>query len=96
MFLLVLGVLYGGLVLSAAATSSGRTAFSLRPESLVVVGFAYAYIVSTGQRALSAYYASLAAVTVPQRGHALEYVFIVLFFLSFSAQVFIAFGGTIG
>lgn len=95
-FLLVLGVLYGGLVLSAAAASSGRPAFSLRPESLVVVGFAYAYIVGTGQRALSAYYVSLTGVTIPQRGHALEYVFIVLFFLAFSAQVFIAVGGVIG
>ena len=89
-FFLVLGVLYGGLVLSAAAASSGRAAFSLQPLSLVVVGFAYAYIVRTGQQALNAYYASLSGVSIPERGHALEYVFIVLFFLSFSAQVFIA------
>ncbi|MBI2325629.1 MAG: hypothetical protein HYU87_11810 [Chloroflexi bacterium] len=95
-FFLVLGVLYGGLLLSAAAASSGRAAFSLQPLSLVVVGAAYAYIVGTGQRALSAYFSSLSGVTIPERGHALEYVFIVLFFLSFSAQVFIAFGGTLG
>ena len=93
-FFLVLSLLYGGLMLSAAAASSGRTA-SLEPLSVVIVGLAYAYIVGTGQRALNAYYASLSGDPIPERGHALEYVFIVLFFLSFSAQLFVASGGAL-
>lgn len=89
-FVLLLGILYGGLALSAAAAAASGSA-GLRPLSLVVVGGAYAYVVVTGQRALSAYYRSLGS-DIPQRGHAFEYIFIVLFALAFLIQLSLAMG----
>lgn len=92
-FFLLLSVLYVSLALTVAAPAATGSAVSLAPLSLVVVAFGYAYIVDSGQAALNAYYRSLSGVEVPERGHALEYLFIVLFALSFSVQLYAAVGG---
>lgn len=89
-FVLLLAALYGGLALATAAGAGGGSA-GLQPLSLVVVAAGYAYVVAAGQRALSAYYGSLDA-NVPERGHAFEYIFIVVFALAFAAQLYIATG----
>ena len=91
-FFLLLAVLYGSVALAATAGATGSVA-SLAPLSLLAVATGYAYIVGTGQQALNAYYGSLTGVAVPERGHALEYLFIVLFGLAFFGQLFLAAGG---
>ncbi len=91
-FFLLLSVLYGSLGVAAAAASTGAPA-SLGPASFLVVAGAYAYIVGTGQAALNAYYGSVSAVEVPERGHAFEYIFVVLFALAFAAQLYAAAAG---
>lgn len=88
-FLLLLTVLYGSLAVALATAATGSAA-SLSPLSLIVVGSAYAYILGTGQHALNAYYRSLKGVEIPERGHALEYLFIVLFALAFFGQLYVA------
>lgn len=91
-FFLLLSLLYGSVTVAAAAAATGASA-SLAPLSLVVVASGYAYIVGTGQAALNAYYRSLAGVAVPERGHAFEYIFIVLFALVFAGQLLIGAAG---
>lgn len=91
-FLLLTAVLYGSLALAASAAAGGARSATLAPLSLVMIGAAYSQIVWTGQTALNAYYASLSGVTVPQRGHPFEYVFLLLFALAFFAQLFLAVG----
>ena len=91
-FFLLLTILYGGLVLGLGAADTNATA-SLAPLSILVVGGAYAYMVGTGQDALNAYYRSMSGVDVPERGHALEYLFIVLFGLAFFGQLYLAVAG---
>lgn len=86
-FFLLVSVLYGSLGVAAAAAASGSAA-TLALPSLVIVASGYGYIVGSGQAALNAYYRSLGGVEVPERGHALEYLFVLLFALSFAAQVF--------
>jgi len=92
-FLLLIAVLYGSLALSSAGVATGKP-MNLSPFSLLAVGAAYSYVVTTGQAALNAYYASLTGVAVPERGHAFEYIFIVLFALAFLAQLYLAVGGS--
>lgn len=88
-FFLLIGIMYSGLLLGYAASTTGAPGlgFSLHPLSLLVVGSAYAFIVRSGQEALNAYYASLSGQAVPQRTHALEIVFIGLFAAFFVAQI---------
>jgi hypothetical protein len=93
-FFLLLTVLYASLGVAAAAATIGAPS-SLAPLSLLIVATAYAYIVGTGQAALNAYYGSLSGVEVPERGHAFEWIFVVLFALAFAAQLFVAGGGTV-
>lgn len=88
-FFLLLTILYGGLVLGIAAASTNAPA-SLAPLSIFVVGGAYAYMVGTGQDALNAYYRSVSGIDIPERAHALEYLFIALFGLGFLAQIYIS------
>lgn len=88
----LMAVLYGEWLLLSAAAAAGKPA-SLGTSSLLVVAAACAYIVATGQAALNAYYGSLAGVTVPQRGHAFEYIFTVVFALAFLTQLSLAVGG---
>lgn len=92
-FLLLLTLLYGSLMVGSAAALATGSAWSLAPLSLIVVASGYAYVVTTGQEALNAYYRSLAGIEVPERGHAFEYIFVVVFALSFAAQLFLAAGG---
>jgi len=93
-FFLLLTILYGSITVGATAAAAGRS-IGLAPLSIVFVGASYAYIVGAGQDALNAYYRSLRGAEVPERGHAFEYVFIVLFALAFAAQMFAALGSGI-
>lgn len=92
-FFLLVGVLWSGIALGAAATSTGQLAPGFQPLSLLVIGSGYAFIVRSGQEALNAYYASLSGEHIPERPHALEVVFIAVFAVSLVAQMYAAVGG---
>lgn len=86
-------VLASGEVLAAPA--GGEVVVrGLGPLSILVVGAANAYVASVGQVALNAYYRSLSEAEVPQRTHAFEWIFLVLFAGTFVYQLASAIGIT--
>jgi len=78
--------------LAIALDAGGGVTRGLGPLSLLVIGAANAYVISVGQIALNAHYRSRAEAEVPQRAHAFEWIFLVIFIGTFLYQLMTAIG----